>query len=361
MTETDQSNWATAQLRILETVNETFDQVKIFTHKKLSTSKVKVIFGDYRNCLGGSHKGPFVSELLSRAIRSAHLRSGMTVLIPSSGNTAIAVAEVIKKLAGVSSLAIVPETMAKAKTVKLQHMDCQTISVTNIIQATQYAVDLAATEPGDYYVFDQFCSESGILFSDRTIASGTFDRFPKSSTRVSSLTEVFGTCGTGVTAAAFAEYKMSKGCEYMVVGVDITGGNLKNAARDHKEPDLQKPNLIEGINTVSLPDSFNNHSFEKILEVEQGAAIATCHFAERFLNLDIGPSSGLVLYAALRRQQELISRSQEGVLFVPIYDSAENYRETIFCPQFLAKSNIVMEPTLNWLMEVFFNDVAKSA
>lgn len=276
--------------------------------------------------LGGSHKLHLVLAHLYDGAESGSLGPAGTVVIPSSGSTAITTAEVCKRL-GLGCIAVVPAGTSTAKLKVLARAGAG-VDVASTLRACRERAAMISEQPG-HFLLDQFAPAPTGL-SIRTMAELHFAAVKAKFGKLPDETVV--TFGTGTTALSFRREVTRHGLPVRIVDAAIAGGVSSTFYREgNRAAHADVAHKVEGINTGFVPDSARQKAVDGSIEIHPAAAFATCLEA----GLDCGPSSGLAIYGALVRAQERQAAGAGGLLSVAIYDRASRYPETLQNPEYL--------------------------
>ncbi|MFT3852729.1 MAG: hypothetical protein QM733_08345 [Ilumatobacteraceae bacterium] len=89
---------------------------------------------------------------------------------------------------------------------------------------------------------------------------------------------------------------------------------------------------IEGIGRPCVPGSLRLELVERMIKVADAASIAAMELCRDVLRLEVGPSTGTNLWAALRLAAEIRDGGITGTILTLACDSASRYRTTVLDP-----------------------------
>ncbi len=301
---------------------------------ELKVGGVRIGFFSEKRKPGGSHKIHLVGAHLYDGVETGRLRARSTVVIPSSGSTAITTAGVARRL-GLSCLAVVPADTSTAKLKLLSAAGAATEAAADIDACRRRAAEIAAA-PG-YFLLDQFaCAPTGA--PGPSLAHLHFNAVKDDYGQTPDETIV--TFGTGTTALAFRREVTSLGLPVRITDAAVEGGVSARFYRDaDRSVQASVVHRIEGINAGFVPDSACPTAVDGSVSVKPVAAFAAC-LEMKALGLDCGPSSGLAIYGALVRATE---QRAGALISVPVYDSSARYPDTLLNRAYLES----LEPALS--------------
>ncbi len=260
----------------------------------------------------GSVKDRIALYMIRAAEKSGKLRPGMTLVVPTTGNTGIAFAAVGAYL-GYKVMIVIPEEMSKERMLILKAYGAEIVHTpggeSDVFQSLEYSRKLAEEHPDKYYFFDQWDDKENVRAHYETTGKEILEQ-------------------TGGKVDAF------------VAGVG-TGGTLMGIAKRLKE---HNPNVyvagmepaecptislgkwgrheIEGIGDGFVPEIVKRykHLVDEWVLISSDEAIQMARRLAREEGLFLGISSGANVLAAIRLGQKLgLSDGQRVVTILPDY------------------------------------------
>ncbi len=262
---------------------------------------------------GGSIKDRVAKYMLERAEERGDLRSGMTIVEPSSGNTGIAIALVgVQK--GYRVIIVMPEDMSEERKKIIRAFGGElelTPAEGSLDGAVRHAEEMAAQDTS-IYVPQQFENpdnpEIHYLQTGPEIwedLDGKVDAF------------VAG-IGSGGTFAGVGKFLREKKGDVYLVAVEPTNA----AALLGHEPGLHR---IPGIGDGFVPAVLDTSIIDEVVTVTDEDAIATTRSLARRQGLLVGTSSGANVWAACEVAKKL---GPGKVITTVLPDRAERYFST---------------------------------
>jgi cysteine synthase len=267
---------------------------------------------EYRNP-GGSIKDRLALALIDDAEQRGELRSGMTIVEPTGGNTGIGLA-VVAAIRGYPLVLTMPETMSVERLTLLRHLGAQVVLTPGILMGD--AIDAARRivgERDDCVMLAQFSNPANPEIHRRTTAielwedgGGAIDVF------VSAV-------GTGGTITGVGEVLKERNPSVRVVAVEPAGSAVLSGG----EPG---PHQMPGIGVGFIPDVLNRAILDEIVVITDDEAFTCARHLAREEGIVAGVSSGAAVSAAL--QIAARPESEGAVIAAIIPDTGERYITT---------------------------------
>jgi cysteine synthase A len=254
------------------------------------------------------------AAMLDAAERDSKLKSGGTVIEPTSGNTGIGLAFACAAR-GYKLILTMPETMSVERR-KLARMLGADVVLTSgkdgMKGAVRKAEELVGRIPGGYMPL-QFDNPANPEIHRRTTAeeiwadtNGAVDTF------------VAGV-GTGGTITGVGEVLKARKPEARIVAVEPEASPVLSGG-------FAGPHRIQGIGAGFIPKVLNRSIIDEIVRVTNEDAIVTARNLARVEGLLAGISSGAAVWAALTLAARPESSDKTIVVILP--DSGERYLST---------------------------------
>jgi len=259
---------------------------------------------------GGSVKDRICLSMIEEAERRGVIKSGSTIIEPTSGNTGIGLA-IVAAVKGYKCVLTMPETMSLERIYILKSYGAEVIltpGTEGMLGSIKKAEELLRKIP-DSFMPQQFKNRANPDVHRRTTAKeilsatgGDIDAF------------VAGV-GTGGTITGVAEVLKTENPAVRIVAVEPEA----SAVLSGKEPG---PHKIQGIGAGFVPDILNKGIIDEIIQVADNDAFKTARKLARKEGLFVGISSGAAVWAALKIAGDL-GKGKKVVVILP--DTGERY------------------------------------
>jgi cystathionine beta-synthase len=290
---------------------------------------------------GGSVKDRIGLRMIEAAEREGLLRSGGTIVEPTSGNTGhgLAIAAAIK---GYRCIFVMPDKMSQEKVALLRAYGAEVV-------ITPTAV--APESPESYYrVADRLTEEIPGAFQpnqyfNRQNPAAHYDTTGPEiweQTR-GAVDVVVAGVGTGGTITGIGRYLKERKPEVMVVGADPEGSVFSAPEED------PKPYLVEGIGEDFWPETFDPKVVDRYVRVSDRDSFLLARRITREEGILVGGSSGTALHAALEVGKEL-DESKTIVVILP--DTGRNYLSKLYSETWMLQYGFVERPEVLRVDEV---------
>ena len=262
----------------------------------------------------GSVKDRVALYMLNDAEARGLIRSGATIIEPTSGNTGIGLAALCAAR-GYKLILTMPETMSIERRKLLAAYGAQIVLTSGsagMQGAIQKALELAAQTEGSF-IPSQFDNPSNPLAHFDTTgpeiwqdAEGQIDYF------------VAGV-GTGGTLSGTGAYLKSKNPACHIVALEPSASPLLSKGQ-------AGPHGLQGIGANFVPKNLNTEIYDEILRVTEDEAYATARQLARLEGFLVGITSGAALHAATKIANRPESAGKVIVALLP--DTGDRYLST---------------------------------
>ncbi len=251
------------------------------------------------------------------------LTPGAEIVEPTSGNTGIALAYVAASR-GYRLTLTMPETMSIERRRVLAAFGANLVLTPGpegMKGAVRRAEELAASEPGKYFLPQQFKNPANPGIHERTTGP---EIWAATAGTVDVLVSGVGTGGTITGVSRFIKKIMGKPIlsvaveprESPVISQKLAGQELKPG-----------PHKIQGIGAGFIPDTLDLSLVDRVEQVDSAEAVDYARRLAREEGLLVGISSGAAVAAALRLAREEAFAGKTIVVVLP--DAGERYLSTV--------------------------------
>jgi cysteine synthase len=261
----------------------------------------------------GSVKDRVGVALVEDAERRGVLRSGMTLVEATGGNTGIGLA-LAAAIRGYRLVLTMPESMSTERVALLRHLGAEVVLTPGILMggAVARARELVAETPGSI-MLDQFTNPANPEIHRRTTAEEIWN---DTQGRI----DVFvSAVGTGGTITGVGEVLKQRKPEVRIVAVEPAGAAVLSGrpAGNHSIP---------GIGVGFIPEVLNRAILDEVVVVTDDEAFECGRRLAREEGVLAGVSSGAALHAALGVATREDSAGK--MIVVLLADTGERYMTT---------------------------------
>src|SRR5512140_2719401 len=225
--------------------------------------------------------------LIDAAEKAGLINKDPTLVEPTSGNTGIALA-MVAAARGYKLILTMPETMSKERRMLLRAYGAELIltpGAAGMTGAIQKAEEIAASDPGKYFIPQQFKSPANPEIHRKTTAEEIWrDTDGKVDILVAGV-------GTGGTITGIAEVLKQRKPSFRAVAVEPDASPVLSGGP-------KGPHPIQGIGAGFVPGVLNTKIYDEIIRVKNEDALETARRVARDEGLLVGISSGASTWAA---------------------------------------------------------------
>ena len=255
----------------------------------------------------GSIKDRAVMGMITDAEERGLLKSGGTIVEPTSGNTGIAIA-LVAASRGYRAILTLPDTMSKERTALMRAYGAE-IVYTPGKEGMKGAVDKA----------EELCRELGAFMPMQFSNSANIDAHYVSTAGeiMKDLPEVdyiFAGIGTGGTASGIGRSFKEAGSNVKVIGVEPAESPLITEGR-------AGPHKIQGIGANFIPNNYDRDAVDSVVTVKSDDAIAMAVRLTKEEGIFAGISSGAAVVAALKQAQ----KEKDKIMLAILPDGGDRY------------------------------------
>ncbi len=263
----------------------------------------------------GSVKDRIALAMVEDAEQSGKLKSGATIIEPTSGNTGIGLA-FVAAAKGYKLVLTMPDTMSVERRNLLKALGAELVLTpgsAGMKGAIARAEELNASTPGSI-ILQQFDNPANPAVHERTTGEEVWrDTDGKVDIFVAGV-------GTGGTVSGVGAALKKHNPSVKIVAVEPSDSPVLSGG-------VPGPHKIQGIGAGFVPKNFKIEVVDKILQVSNDDAIRTSRELAQLEGLLVGISSGAALSAAT--QLARLPENEGKTIVVLLPDTGERYLSTL--------------------------------
>ena len=262
----------------------------------------------------GSVKDRAALEMINDAERSGRLKSGGTIIEPTSGNTGIGLAA-IGASRGYRVIITMPDTMSKERQLLMTAYGAELVLTDGSLGmagAIAKAEEIAKTVDGAI-IAGQFSNPANADAHRKTTGPEIWEDTDGS-------VDIFvAGIGTGGTITGIGEYLKSKNPDIKIVGVEPADSPFLSEGRAgaHK---------LQGIGAGFIPEVLNTNIYDELITVTTDEAYAAGREIAALEGILVGISSGAALHAA--KKIAALPENEGKTIVVLLPDTGDRYLST---------------------------------
>jgi len=251
------------------------------------------------------------------------LKPGVGIVEPTSGNTGIALASVAAAR-GYALTLTMPETMSIERRRVLAALGAHLVltpGAEGMKGAIRKAEEIAASEPGKYFIPQQFKNPANPAIHEKTTGPEIWEA---TSGAVDVIVAGVGTGGTITGTARYLKRAAAKPITAVAVEPAESPVITQTLAGLPIKPG---PHKIQGIGAGFVPETLDLKILDRVEPVASGDAITFAQRLSREEGLLVGISSGAAAFAAVKLANDPAFAGKTFVAILP--DAGERYLSTV--------------------------------
>ena len=242
---------------------------------------------------GGSVKDRICLNMINEAEREGKLKSGGTIVEPTSGNTGIGLA-LIAAVRGYKLILVMPESMSMERASLLSSYGAQLVLTPaweGMKGSIREAESLLMQNPS-YFMPDQFSNPANPAMHKKTTALEIWEALD------GKIDAFVAAVGTGGTITGCGEVFKDRSPNIKVIAVEPAGSPVLSGG----DPG---PHKIQGIGAGFIPQVLNRKILDRVITVTDDQAYQTTKQLSKMEGLLVGISSGANVFAAQQVAEQL--------------------------------------------------------
>jgi cystathionine beta-synthase len=296
---------------------------------------------------GGSIKDRIGLAMIEAAEKRGQLKPGGYIVEATAGNTGmgLALAAAVK---GYKCIFVLPEKMSLEKRAMLRAYGARVVITPNGVEPE---------DPISHYSVAKKISQSleNCLYTNQYHNPDNYDVHyhvtgPEVWNQMNGDVDMFvGGVGTGGTLSGVGAFLKEKNPQVKVVCADPIGSILADLYYHGKVVDKAVPWKVEGVGEDMLPENCHLKTFDDFVKVSDQEAFSMTRKLISEEGLCVGPSSALILVAAMKYSQKL-TKASKIVVIMP--DSGKAYLSKVFNDQWMADNGLISPDDLQGAFNV---------
>ncbi|MCM1137005.1 MAG: cysteine synthase A [Muribaculum sp.] len=263
---------------------------------------------------GGSVKDRVALNMINEAEKQGVLKSGGTIIEPTSGNTGVGLA-LVGTARGYNVILTMPETMSVERRKLLAALGAKIVltpGAEGMKGAISEAEKLQIATPGAV-ILGQFVNPANPEVHYRTTGPEIWEA-------LDGKVDVFvAGVGTGGTISGIGKYLKEKNPDIQIIAVEPKDSAVLSGGQPG-------PHKLQGIGAGFVPDTYNGGVVDKIVTVETEEAYEASRRLAKTEGILVGISSGAALHVATSEAKKPENVGNNIVVLLP--DTGERYLST---------------------------------
>ena len=259
----------------------------------------------------GSVKDRVAAQMIADAEKDGKLKSGATIIEPTSGNTGIGLASVAAAK-GYKAIIIMPDSMSMERRMLMKAYGAELVLTPGsdgMAGAVKKAEEIAASTPNSI-IAGQFVNSSNPAAHINTTA-------PEIWNDLGEVLDVFiAGFGTGGTVSGCGKYLKSKKSDIEIIALEPASSPLLSEGK-------AGPHKIQGIGANFVPEVLDRSVIDRILTVKNEDALSFAADLGRTEGVLCGISGGAALSAAIELARLDEYENKNIVIIIP--DNGDHY------------------------------------
>ena len=308
---------------------------------------------------GGSVKDRAALQMVLDAIASGELKSGMTIVEGTAGNTGIGLAIVAKSL-GFNLKVVMPKGQTKEKEQMIELHGAELILVDPVPFANEnhfyHTARRIAEESSDHWWANQFENESNAKAHYQHTGP---EIYLQTAQEINYFVSV---AGTGGTLGGVSRYLKEQNPEIQIVSIDPDSSGIFSFLTKGKHQASPGSSFTEGIGIMRLVNNFKQAKIDHALNLPDKDIVTIANFVRQQDALVLGSSSALnvcaAFYTALLQGPK--SGGNKQIIVTIACDLGERSVSKLYNLDFLATKGIRPEQqSLQQLTDKYLNESNK--
>ncbi|MFS1510824.1 cysteine synthase A [Chengkuizengella sp. SCS-71B] len=266
---------------------------------------------------GASVKDRIAINMIETAEKEGLLKSGDTIIEPTSGNTGIGLA-MVAAAKGYKAILVMPETMSMERRNLLRAYGAELVLTPGpegMKGAIKRAEEIQAENP-NYFMPQQFNNQANVQIHVKTTGPEIVEAIH--SLDGGGLDAFISGIGTGGTITGAGQVLKENFPDVKIVAVEPAASPILSGGKPG-------PHKIQGIGAGFVPEILNTNIYDEVITVENEQAFETSREVAKAEGILGGISSGAAIYAALEVAKKL-GKGKRVVAVVP--SNGERYLST---------------------------------
>ncbi len=266
----------------------------------------------------GSVKDRMALYMLKRAIEVGELKPGMTIVVPTTGNTGIAFSA-LASVMGFRVLIVIPEEMSAERFMLMRLFGAEFYFTPGGEADAGYALEVAkkivSENPDKYYLFDQWSDEANVEAHYETTGKEILSQIGCPKAFVAQI-------GTGGTLIGVAKRLKEECRDVIVAGAEPAECAVAAEWFKTGKPGPCSRHEVEGVGDGFIPEIVYKyrHLLDDFVTVTSEEAIKTAKLIARLEGLPVGISSGANVACAIQlARKHRLRRGERVVTILPDY------------------------------------------